>query len=135
MTAPVSLVLDLRITHGRWGSSSVPSINGNLHYPNDIDSSLNESVTDKIRKYHTDYNNKPPNVISFMTAISSTSGRIHSELVRLLFLRLTTLTNDIEDPFLVPPRGTSHTFPHQVNPVTYPDDGPGLPDHWTQSRG
>ncbi len=87
MTDPVSLVLDLRITHGRWGSSSVPSINGNVPYPNDIDSSLNESVTDKIRKYHTDYNNKPPNVISFMTDISSTSGRIHSEFVRLLFLQ------------------------------------------------
>ncbi len=30
---PVSLVLDLRITHERWGSSSDPSIYGYLHYP------------------------------------------------------------------------------------------------------
>ena len=54
---PVPLVLDLRISHDRWGSSSDPSINGTLHYPNDIDRSLNESVTDKIRKYRADYNN------------------------------------------------------------------------------
>ncbi len=34
---PVSLVLDLRITHERFGSSSDPSINGHLHYPNDVE--------------------------------------------------------------------------------------------------
>jgi hypothetical protein len=41
----------------------------------------------KIRKYRADYNNNPPNAISFMTAITRTSGRIHSEFVRLLFLQ------------------------------------------------
>ena len=48
-------------------SSCDPSINGHLHYPNDIDRSLNETVTDKIRKYRVDYNNNPPNstVINF----------------------------------------------------------------------
>ena len=46
---PVCLVLDLRIVHDRFGSRSDPSLNGHLHYPNDIDKSLNESVTDKIR--------------------------------------------------------------------------------------
>ena len=30
---PVSLVMDLRIVHERWGSSSNPSLNGQLHYP------------------------------------------------------------------------------------------------------
>ncbi len=60
---------------------------GHLHYPNDIDRSLNESVTDKIRKYHTDYNNNPPNSISFMPVIASTSGRLHSKFVHLLFLQ------------------------------------------------
>jgi hypothetical protein len=64
---PVPLVLD--------------TLNGTLHYPNpnDIDRSLNEDVVDKIRKYRTDYNNNPPNVISFMPVIASTSGRLHSE--------------------------------------------------------
>ena len=59
-TSPVPLVLDLRIAHDRFGSISDPSINGHLHYPNDIDRSLNETVTDKIRKYRADYNNNPP---------------------------------------------------------------------------
>ena len=83
----MSLVLVLRITHERFGSSSDPNLNGHLHYPNDIDRSLNEVVTDKIRKYHSDYNKNPPNVISFMSVIASTSGRLHSEFVCLLFLQ------------------------------------------------
>jgi hypothetical protein len=45
---PVPLVLDIRIAHKRFGSSSDPSINGHLHYPNDVDRSLN---VDKIRTY------------------------------------------------------------------------------------
>ena len=51
---PVPLVLDLRIAHDRFGSSSDPTLNGTLHYPNpnDIDRSLNEASTDKIRKYY-----------------------------------------------------------------------------------
>ena len=81
------LVLDLRIAHDRWGSSSDPSINGHLHYPNDIDRSLNEAATDKIRKYRADYNNNPHSSVVFMTTIASTSGRLHSEFVRLLFLQ------------------------------------------------
>jgi hypothetical protein len=57
------------------------------HYPNDVGDSLNQDVTDKIRKHHTDYNNNPPRPVSFMTVIASTSGRLHSEFIRLLFLQ------------------------------------------------
>jgi hypothetical protein len=53
-SGPVPLVLDLHIVQERFGSSSDPSINGHLHYPNDVDRSLNEDATDNIRKYHTD---------------------------------------------------------------------------------
>ena len=84
---PVPLVLDLCIAHEKFGSSSDPNINGLLHYPNDLDGSLNETAAAKIRQYHTDYNNRPSNSISFMSAIVSTSGCLHSELVRLLFLQ------------------------------------------------
>jgi hypothetical protein len=83
----VSLVLDLRIVHDRFGSSSDPSLNGNLHYPHNIDRSLIEADDDKIRKYRADYNNNPPHSVAFMSAIASTSGRLHSEFVRLLFLQ------------------------------------------------
>ncbi len=86
----VPLVLDLRIAHDRFGSSSDPTLNGTLHYPNpnDINRSLNEAAVDKIRKYRTDYNNNPPNTISFIPAITSTSVRLHSEFIRLLFLQV-----------------------------------------------
>ena len=86
-TGPVSLVMDLRLVHDRFGSSFDPSINGHLHYPNDVDRSLSDVADDKIRKYRTDYNNNPPNAISFMSVITSTSGRLHSEFVCLLFLQ------------------------------------------------
>ncbi len=81
------LVLDLHIAHDRFGSNSAHSLNGHLHYPNDIDKSLNESVVDKIRKHHTDYNSNPPSAVSFMSDIVTTSGRLHSEFIRLLFLQ------------------------------------------------
>jgi hypothetical protein len=69
------------------GSSSDLNLNVHLHYPHEIDRSLNEAATDKIRKYRADYNNNPPKVISFIPVIVSTSGRLHSEFVRLLFLQ------------------------------------------------
>jgi hypothetical protein len=37
--------------------------------------------------YRADYNNRPSSAVSFMPAITSTSGRLHSEFVRLLFLQ------------------------------------------------
>ena len=84
---PVPLVLDLRIAHDRIGSNGNPTLNGNLHYPNNIDESLNKAANDKIRKYRADYNNNPPNAVAFMPAIAGTTGRLHSEFIRLLFLQ------------------------------------------------
>ena len=80
------LVLDLRITHERWGCSSDPSLNGHLHYPNDLAGPLNEDDTDKILQFRADYNNRP-RPISFMPAIASTSGHLHCEFVLLLFFQ------------------------------------------------
>jgi hypothetical protein len=71
-----------------------------LHCPNDIDGPLNEAAADKIRQYRatcrTDYNNRTSNAISFMPVIACTSGRLHGEFVRLLFLQA--------------PRETDHFF-------------------------
>ena len=80
-------MLDLRIAHDRVGSSTDPTLNGHLKYPNNLDQSLNDAAADKIRKYRADYNNRPPTRVSFMPVIASTSGRLHSEFVRLLFLQ------------------------------------------------
>jgi hypothetical protein len=55
----VPLVLDLRVTHDRVGSSTDPVLNGYLRYPNNLDQSLNDTAADKLRKYRTDYNNNP----------------------------------------------------------------------------
>jgi hypothetical protein len=49
--------------------------------------SLNQAAADKIRKYRADYNHSPPTTVTFMPAIASTSGRLHSEFIRLLFLQ------------------------------------------------
>ncbi len=87
-TDPVLLVLDLRIVHDRVGSSTDPTLNGHLKYPNNLDQSLNDTTAGKVRKYRVDYNNNPPNAVSFMPAITSTSGRLHNEFVRLLFLQV-----------------------------------------------
>ncbi len=86
-SGPGPLVLDLRIAHDRVGSSADPTLNGHLRYPNNLDRSLNETVADKVRKYRADYNNNPPSVISFMVPVASTSGRLHSEFITLLFLQ------------------------------------------------
>jgi hypothetical protein len=46
---PLASVCFLRgIRFDRFGSSSDPSLNGNLHYPNNIDRSLSEDIDDKI---------------------------------------------------------------------------------------
>ncbi len=84
---PVPLVMGLRIVHDRVGSSTDPTLYGHLRYPNNLDQSLNDTTADKVRKYLSDYNMNPPNTVSFMTVIVSTSGRLHSEFVRLLFLQ------------------------------------------------
>jgi hypothetical protein len=79
--------MDLHIPHDRVWSSKDPTLNGHLRHPNNLDKSLNDADADKIRKYRADYNNRTPNAVSFMPAIASTSGRLHSEFVRLLFLQ------------------------------------------------
>ncbi len=81
------LVLDLRVAHDRVGSSADPALNGHLRYPNNLDQSLNDVATDKLRKYRADYNFNPPRGVGFMSAIPSTSGRLHSEFIRILFLQ------------------------------------------------
>ncbi len=66
----------------------------------------------KYAKYRTDYINNPPNTVSFMDAIASTSGRLHNEFVRLLFLQFHRETDRFFPPSGVqlaqPTRGIFH---------------------------
>jgi hypothetical protein len=105
----LALVLDLRIAHDRVGSSTDPTLNGHLKYPNNLDQSLNDEAADKIRKCRTDYNNSPPSAVSFMSAIASTSGRLHSEFVRLLFLQALTAFLQLQEFSLRKPTVDSST--------------------------
>ncbi len=84
---PVPLVLDLRVAHIRVGTSVDPTLNGHLRYPHNLDQSLNDVSPDKLRKYRTDYNFNPTSCVDFMSAIASTSGRLDSEFIRILFLQ------------------------------------------------
>jgi hypothetical protein len=81
------LVLDLHVAHDRVGSSADPALNGHLRYPNNLDQSLNDTSADKLRKNRADYNFNPTRGVGFMSAIVSTSGHIHSEFIRILFLQ------------------------------------------------
>ncbi len=58
-SGPVPLVIHLRVSHDRVGSSADPTLNGHLRYPYNLEQSLNDKTTDKIRKYRADYNNNP----------------------------------------------------------------------------
>jgi hypothetical protein len=80
-------VLDLRVPHDRVGSSADPTLNGHLRYPNNLDQSLNDGAADKLRTYRSDYNFNPTRGVDFMSGIVSTSGRLHSEFIRILFLQ------------------------------------------------
>ena len=116
------LVLDLRIAHERFGCSSDPSINGHLHYPNNVDKSLNEDATNKIRKYRVDYHNNPPNSISFRPVIPRTSDRIHIQFVRLIFLQAHRETDRFFYIFrssaCTNQQWTFHHFKNTYSPIT-----------------
>jgi len=66
------MLMDLRLTHERWGSNSNPTLNGHLHYPADIDSPLNEARWESTSKFYVSnpaycgvpvlsYGDSPPN--------------------------------------------------------------------------
>jgi hypothetical protein len=44
-------------------------------------------VMTRSEKYRTDYNNNPPNTVTFIPGIPGTNGRLHSDFIRLLFLQ------------------------------------------------
>ncbi len=72
---------------GHWSDCLPRDFNGQWSYPHDLECPLNETVTDKIHQYRTDYNNRPSNTVSFIPSVASTTGRLHCELVHLLFLQ------------------------------------------------
>ncbi len=82
-------MLDLHIVHDRWGSSSDPSLNGHLHYPNDLDGPLNKTATEQLIKYDntTLTTMIVPPTLSPLAAIPSTSGRLHWAMYAVMVIR------------------------------------------------
>jgi hypothetical protein len=76
----VALVLSINKKH--------PVLNGHLRYPNNLDQSRNDAAADKLRKYRADYNFNPTRCVGFIPVILSTSGRLHNEFIRILFLQV-----------------------------------------------
>ena len=81
--APRDLVFDLMLTHERRGDTDDPSKTGKLRHPNDINQLLQEAARGETVKCLSDYANN--RYISFLHAVFSTSGRIDTEFLRLLF--------------------------------------------------
>ncbi len=81
----MSLVLDLYIAHNRFGNSADPTLDGNLHYSNDMDRSLDETTVDKIRKYHSDYDNNSPNPLFKLIVTCNKISVVHSDRGRMLY--------------------------------------------------
>jgi len=80
------LVLDFSMRHYRGGAAPRNwHRNGELLHPGKPDKDLDEKAARKITKYREHYRDHRRH-LDFMPAIASTSGRIHCELLRLLFL-------------------------------------------------
>jgi len=80
-----SLVFDLSMTQDRFCSISHVQQNGLLSHPQDLDVPLSLAALRKINSYRQQYTDNQ--IISFLPAIVSTSTRMHSEFLRLLFLQ------------------------------------------------
>ena len=76
-----SLVFDLSITHGRFGSSSHVQQNGLLSHPQDLDAPLHLAAQRKINRYRqqSEHFFSPCHLMHI--------HRMHGEVLRLLFLQ------------------------------------------------
>jgi hypothetical protein len=107
------LVLDFSMRHYRGGAAPRNwHRNGELLHPGRPDKDLDEKAASKIAKYRELYRDHRRQ-LDFLPAIASTSGRIHSELLRLLFLhahRETTRFFEIFDDVHAQPHTSRFTY-------------------------
>src|SRR6056300_308777 len=104
-----NLVIDLNITHNRHGrSTSNPHTNGHLTHPDSLDRPLEIAARAKIIKHQAAYSNN--NSTSFMPGVASTSGRLHCEILRLLFLQAHRETEEYCRLFGVPAQTNQDSF-------------------------
>ncbi len=78
------LCIDASRVHDFHGSAANPSQNGTLRHP-DINLVLSHRAQEKVDKYRAGYAAQDSRR-AFLPAVVSTSGRIHGEFLRLLYL-------------------------------------------------
>ena len=77
------LLIDVTLRHPFIGAGRSGHIQGQLRNPDNLDQILESAAADKIRNYRDPY--QRTRQVAFLPACISTSGRIHGELLRLLF--------------------------------------------------
>ena len=77
------LMVDVTVRHDFIGDARDVLRHGTLRNPDRPDQPLNEAAADKIRSYREPYSRNRS--LAFLPACMSTSGRIHSEFLRLLY--------------------------------------------------
>ena len=78
------LIIDYTLRHDFIGDARDVSRHGTLRNPDRPDQLLDQAAADKIRAYREPYHRHRS--LAFLPACMSTSGRIHSEFLRLLYL-------------------------------------------------
>ena len=94
------VAVDVSTVHDFHGSSDNPTLNGTL-LDQDIDLALYQRARAKVEKYRDGYAAHGLRH-AFLPAIVSTSGRIHGELLRLLFNSPTRKPPTLSRPLVRP---------------------------------
>ena len=102
------LLLPVLVTNRHGRSTSNPHTNGHLTHPDSLDRPLEIAARAKITKHQAAYSNN--NSTSFMPGVASTSGRLHRELLRLLFLQAHRETEEYCRLFGVPAQTNQDSF-------------------------
>jgi hypothetical protein len=77
------LLVDVTLRHDFIGAGHIGQNQGQLRNPDNPDHILESATADKIRNYRDTYRRNRH--VAFLSACMSTSGRIHGELLRLIF--------------------------------------------------
>jgi hypothetical protein len=77
------LLVDVTFRHNFTGTGHNGQTQGQLRNPDNLDHILESAAADKIRNYRDTYRRNRH--VAFLPACMSTSGRIHGELLRLIF--------------------------------------------------
>jgi hypothetical protein len=117
------LLIDVTVRHDFIGASRSGLNQGRLRNPDNPDHILESAAADKIRNYRDPYQRNRR--VAFLPACMSTSGRIHGELLRLLFFLSTSKQTITLRPLVI--RHTKRSF---VTVAASSSTETGAPSGW-----